>query len=170
LYLALELSADQDLTELGPGGGAGIGYLKSGQGCPGWMSGEGEIWARLHSDYSFAVQPVFVPLEEGMTVKSLDGPVPDVITSNYLRATPNPFNPKTQLSFGLKRAGNVTVSVYDLHGRLVSELYRGFLDVGHHSEEWNGTNSSGQRVSSGVYFARLKGADFALSQKVLLLK
>ncbi len=173
LYLVFEFPLDQVLTTSGSGGGPGIGYLGSGEGCPGWLSGEGEIWARLHRDYSFAVQPVFVPYEEGMAVKSFGGEVeeiPDLVTTNYFRTSPNPFNPVTQLSFGLTKPGDVRIDVYDLQGRHVIQVKSGFLPSGHHTVEWQGRDSAGRGVSSGVYFVRLAGEGFELKQKVLLVR
>ncbi len=173
LYLAIELPPLNNLTSTGFGGGAGIGYLNSNEGCPGWLSGEGEVWGRLHQDYSFAVQPIFVPQEEGMAIKSLGGEgteVPDPVIANYLKAFPNPFNPVTHFSYGLTDPGSVTVDVYDVRGRHVVELVDGFFIAGRHSVEWYGLDSAGQRVSSGVYFAHLKAEGFELKQKVLLVK
>ncbi len=107
LYVAFELPAQVILTARGLGGGPAVGYVDGPGGLPGWLSGEGEIWAQLHEDYSFAVLPRFVAREEGMLVKSLGDAqieaVPDAaeVVSDYLVAGPNPFNPQTEIRFGL---------------------------------------------------------------------
>lgn len=173
LYLVFEFPMDQVLTNEGEDGGPGIGYLGSNEGCSGWLSGEGEIWARLHEDYAFAVQPELIPYEEGMAVKRFDGnavEVHDLVVSNYFRASPNPFNPMTQFQFGLTKAGDVSVDIYDLRGRHVINVQNGFLSAGHHTVEWQGRDSAGRSVSSGVYFVRLLGEGFQLKQKILLVR
>jgi len=96
--------------------------------------------------------------------------MPEVLSSNYFRASPNPFNPQTQLQFGLIKAGNVTIDIYDLQGRRVTQVQNGYLSAGHHTIEWRGRDSANRGVSSGVYFVRLVGDDFQLKQKILLVR
>ncbi len=62
------------------------------------------------------------------------------------------------------------IDVYDLQGRHVNQIQNGILPVGHHSVGWQGKDSAGRGVSSGVYFVRLVGEDFQLKQKVLLVR
>ncbi len=173
LYVAFAFPMGEVLSESGIGGGPGVGYLGANEGCPGWLSGEGEIWARLHEDYSFAVQPVFVPVEEGMAVKCLGDDqkdIPDMVAANYFNASPNPFNPETNFNFGLVKAGDVSIDIYDLKGRKVNQVQNGYMAAGHHTIGWQGRDSAGRGVSSGVYFVRLVGEGFELNQKILLVK
>lgn len=83
---------------------------------------------------------------------------------------PNPFNPDTRIDFALPKAGNVSLTIYDALGRTVKTLASGMLEAGQHTVTWNGTNSQGQTVSSGVYFYRLETAAGAYSRKMMLLK
>jgi hypothetical protein len=86
---------------------------------------------------------------------------------------PNPFNPKTQISFTLSPAGangSVSLEIFDLGGRKVSQLVNGRLTPGAHVETWDGISDGGQPVESGVYFARLTAADGVRTQKMVLLK
>lgn len=69
---------------------------------------------------------------------------------------PNPFNPVTHIAFDVPVAGLTTLSVYDLQGRLIRELVREYLTPGHHRVTWNGTDRTGESVSSGMYFCRLQ--------------
>ncbi|MCF7811797.1 carboxypeptidase regulatory-like domain-containing protein, partial [bacterium] len=78
---------------------------------------------------------------------------------------PNPFNPTTRLSFTLPEPSQVELAVYDLTGRLVHEYDFGRLEVGRHEAMFNGN-----RLSSGIYFARLKAGSEVITQKMLLLK
>jgi len=68
---------------------------------------------------------------------------------------PNPFNPATRLRFELAAAGEVSLTVYDMRGRMVRAFPRSNLDRGEHSQWWDGTNQAGRPVPSGVYLVRL---------------
>lgn len=69
---------------------------------------------------------------------------------------PNPFNPSTTLSFDLPEAKTVRLSIYDIGGRLVRELVSGLYPMGRHTAVWDGKDSVGRSMASGVYFARLQ--------------
>ncbi len=83
---------------------------------------------------------------------------------------PNPFNPTTKIQFDLPSETRVEMQVFDLKGRKVKSLISETLASGHHIVTWNGTDSSGQQVSSGTYFYRLKAGGESLTRKMLLLK
>ena len=176
LYVAFELPAQVILTARGLGGGPAVGYVDGPGGLPGWLSGEGEIWAQLHEDYSFAVLPRFVAREEGMLVKSLGDAqieaVPDAaeVVSDYLVAGPNPFNPQTEIRFGLTREQVVRLDVFDIRGRLVVRLRDGLQPRGHHRVTWQGQDNAGRAVASGVYVAQLKAEDAILTQRLVLVR
>ncbi len=98
-----------------------------------------------------------------------DPPTPshsDYLSQNW----PNPFNPSTTIQFGLKESGHVRLNIYDASGRLVSELVNSTLPAGNYSEIWNGTNSSGAYVASGIYFYRLDAGEFSMKKKMVLLR
>jgi hypothetical protein len=69
---------------------------------------------------------------------------------------PNPFNPRTTIRFDLPAAGPVSLSVYDLAGRLVKVLVEGEIPAGSHEAVWDGRDSAGRGMASGGYFARLQ--------------
>ncbi len=83
---------------------------------------------------------------------------------------PNPFNPRTEISFSLPRAQQAALRIYDLEGKLVRTLVAGRLAAGPHTEVWDGTDGRGARVSSGLYFYRLETPERGLTRKMLLLK
>ena len=64
--------------------------------------------------------------------------------------SPNPFNPRTTLSFTLPTTQHVRLDIHDLRGRLVTTLVRGTLPVGRHEVVWNGRDSSARDVPSSV--------------------
>ncbi len=83
---------------------------------------------------------------------------------------PNPFNPKTTISFALPTAGAVRLAVFDVSGRRVTTLLDGAQPAGAHHVVWDGRDAAGVSLSSGVYFYRLEAAGAQIERKMLLLK
>jgi hypothetical protein len=83
---------------------------------------------------------------------------------------PNPFNPSTTISFGLKVAGNVSLRVYDVSGKLVRVMVEGERSARHYEEVWDGRDESGVPVASGMYFYELKGGNYSHTRKMVLLR
>lgn len=73
-----------------------------------------------------------------------------------LNAYPNPFNPNTTISFYLPKAASVKLNIYNLIGQKVASLANDVYEVGNHRIVWNGKDSEGRNVSSGVYFYKLE--------------
>ncbi|HSG29038.1 MAG TPA: FlgD immunoglobulin-like domain containing protein, partial [Candidatus Krumholzibacterium sp.] len=88
------------------------------------------------------------------------------LDANY----PNPFNPNTVIRYSLRNSTDVSLSIYDVRGALVKTLVRGSQDAGRYSVGWDGTNDIGHKVSSGVYFYRIKTAEFTDTRKMVLLR
>lgn len=78
---------------------------------------------------------------------------------------PNPFNSSTTLKYHLPKTGDVRLSVFDLSGRLVEELFTGRQSIGDYHYLWSGGN-----LPSGVYFLSLQAGDQRVIQKCLLMK
>lgn len=83
---------------------------------------------------------------------------------------PNPFNPATEISFSLPQQLAVTLEIFNLAGQRVTTLIDRDMPAGDYVIPWDGTDSGGARVSTGVYFYRLTAGDFVESRKMLLLK
>ena len=81
---------------------------------------------------------------------------------------PNPFNPTTTIEYQTEKDGMVTVEVLDVAGRLVCSLVDDFQPAGRYSISWNGRNSEGQIVSSGIYFCRLNTPQGTRAMKMVL--
>ena len=88
------------------------------------------------------------------------------LSQNY----PNPFNPDTRIEFKLFESGNTKLIIYDIMGRTVAIFENGELPSGKHYVDWDGTDNTGRRVSSGVYFYQLKGEGFTESKKMVFMK
>jgi hypothetical protein len=83
---------------------------------------------------------------------------------------PNPFNPSTAISFVVPQPSRTRVTVYDVSGALVKTLFDEVVSAGRRTVQWDGTNSTGERVSSGAYFYRLITDNKSTTRKMLLLK
>ncbi len=83
---------------------------------------------------------------------------------------PNPFNPSTSISFVVPRSSRTRLTVYDVSGALVKTLFDEVVSAGQVTVQWDGTNSTGERVSSGAYFYRLITDNKSTTRKMLLLK
>jgi flagellar hook assembly protein FlgD len=83
---------------------------------------------------------------------------------------PNPFNPMTTIKFALPARTMVELQVFDLRGRLVSNLVSREMEPGHHTVKWAGRDDSGRAVPSGAYFYRLRAQGETRTDKMLLLK
>jgi hypothetical protein len=84
---------------------------------------------------------------------------------NLKQNYPNPFNPTTIISYSILTSGNVTLKIYDILGREMAELLNEYQSAGMHSVSFDAS-----KLSSGVYFYRLKVNDFVMSKKMILLK
>jgi hypothetical protein len=82
--------------------------------------------------------------------------------------SPNPFNPTTTIRFEMPEAGQARLVVYDVRGRQVRSLVDGHRDAGAHTAVWDGRDGAGERVSSGIYFYRLQGANATRVRKMVL--
>ena len=93
------------------------------------------------------------------------------LLSNY----PNPFNPETWLPYHLAHDADVTLTIYDIKGALVRQLDLGHQPAGYYTTRtraayWDGSNSLGEVVGSGVYFYQLSAGDFSATRKMVILK
>ncbi|GAB4186945.1 MAG: hypothetical protein Kow00108_23990 [Calditrichia bacterium] len=83
---------------------------------------------------------------------------------------PNPFNPVTTIPYTLDKAGEVTMTIYNLQGQKVKSLVRGFKSAGSHTIVWNGTDDNGHLVGSGLYFYTLKQGNRRITKKMIFVK
>ena len=94
--------------------------------------------------------------------------LPEQVTlyQNY----PNPFNPSTTIRFFLKNDAEASLTIYDVNGKLILNLFEGFQSAGSKSFFWNGTNQSGQKVTTGIYIYRLAVNGIAYNKKMIFIK
>jgi len=171
LYVVFRLPTGSEHVADGYAGGAGIGYTVGANGYTGWISPDGIDWIKLQAAYGMAVQPLLVEAEDGMAGKAMEEPeAPPVTHTALLLPSPNPFNPQTELHYQLKEAGAVDLSVYNVRGERLVRLASGHHASGRYSVAWQGTDSAGQRLASGAYFARFHCGTVVQTQRLTLLK
>ncbi|MCF7811044.1 choice-of-anchor D domain-containing protein [bacterium] len=98
----------------------------------------------------------------------VDDPYEDIIPDAFILqpAFPNPFNSVTSIRYGLPYSSHVSISIYDVSGRMVDELYNGENQVGFQTITWNA-----EGFRSGVYIVQLKSSSgFTVVQKVMLIR
>jgi hypothetical protein len=88
----------------------------------------------------------------------------------FFQNYPNPFNPVTTLRYNLPEDGLINITIYDIMGRVVSNLVSSQQNAGYKSVQWNANNSAGQPVSAGVYLYQIRAGEFVQTRKMVLLK
>ena len=127
-----------------------------------WPCGNEEVFTDLAVDQKLTI------VENGTTAApDAQTPAADL---RLLPAHPNPFNPRTKLSFDLPHDGRVHLAVYDVGGRLVRILSDGPLPAGRHQVTWSGVDEAGRPVATGAYLLRLRQGTHTAVQRVTLMK
>jgi len=88
------------------------------------------------------------------------------IQQNY----PNPFNPETRFEYTISQSNQVSLIVYDILGKEVQTIYKGFRNPGTYHERWRGAGKNNQIVASGVYFFQLKVGENRITKKMVFGK
>ena len=83
---------------------------------------------------------------------------------------PNPFNPATNISYELPDAANVRLSIYNLLGQEVRTLVNGAMEAGYYTVNWDGNDSSGRQVASGIYLYRIQAGEHVQARRMMMLK
>ena len=83
---------------------------------------------------------------------------------------PNPFNPTTKIRFTNDRSSNVKVTVYALNGEKVATIMNRQVNAGAYDVSWNGKNSNGSIVPTGMYLYDIESDGRRLQGKMLFLK
>ena len=128
----------------------------------GTPAGDQEV---VFQDFVFVPEGVVSSVEDGT-----GGKIPAAPAGRMHPAAPNPFNPQTVVRFDLVRDGFTELDVFDMNGRNVRTLTSGHLEAGEHRATWDGRDNGGRPLASGVYLFRLRGSDFAETQRVALIK
>ena len=134
------------------------------------VSERGGSWSMFVGVGGTAVNAVYtpVPAAPSQTVTAITD---TALLHNY----PNPFNPETWIPYQLATPAQVRLSIYAADGHLVRQLALGHQPAGVYLSRsraayWDGRNTQGEPVASGIYFYTLKAGAFSATRKMLILK
>ena len=83
---------------------------------------------------------------------------------------PNPFTLRTNIRFGLPRTSQVALKIYSSSGVLLKTLVSETRSRGYHNARWDGTDYTGRKVPSGIYFCRLETNENIETKKIVKLE
>ena len=113
-------------------------------------------------------QGLFTTLNFVLLQGSGESQVPIVtgLHGNY----PNPFNPITTISYSVKEPGKVRLEIFNIRGQLVRTLINEYHDTGNYKRVFDGEDSRGRILSSGVYFIKMTALGYQKASKMMLMK
>ena len=88
------------------------------------------------------------------------------IFNNY----PNPFNPETKIDYRIPKGTIFRIEIIDIQGKLVKTLIHDKISQGDGQVKWDGRETGGFMLPSGIYFYRLSSPDFIQTKKIVLLR
>lgn len=98
------------------------------------------------------------------------GDAPSPAAAVTVRAFPNPLNPDVRITVTSPSRAAGSADVYDVAGRHVARVWEGVLAAGDNRFTWDGTDAGGGRVSSGIYFLRVRAGAVVRTTKLTVLK
>lgn len=111
------------------------------------------------------------PLQSFIYPFTIDPDTPPVPEQTKLYANyPNPFNPRTYISFDLAESAVVELRIFNLRGQLIRTIFHDMLDAGNYRFVWDGRDSQNRKVSSGLYFYQLRCPGINLRRKMMLIE
>ncbi len=99
-------------------------------------------------------------------------PVSEVVPGAFALGQnyPNPFNPTTTLEYSIPVRSNVEIAIFNILGQQVATVVNDMHDAGAHRATWNGKDSFGKPVASGIYFYQMRAGSFEQVKKMMLMK
>lgn len=185
-YLCVEIARDGGAFEPIVGRMAGTnddpsvpevtGWARCDADLTPWVGGSVRLRFRFHSDVWGTYAGSF--LDDVMVTGRVARPSPVVdqapaSASIFARAPgcfPNPFNPRTRITFSLAAAAEVSAAIYDLKGRCIARLSEGPAPAGEQILEWEGTDDAGRAVAAGNYVLRVRAGSETAAGKLVLVR
>ena len=137
-----------------------------------WNNRGGRLWVQSYANCFPATWSQYVN-SHWTYMGALSTVDNDNITANKFELKgnyPNPFNPTTKIRFTNDRASNVKVTVYSLKGEKVATIMNKQVNSGTYDVSWNGKNTSGKVVPTGMYLYDIESDGRRLQGKMLFLK
>ncbi len=138
-----------------------------------WAGSNIYLRFRLVTDYAVGELGMYIDNLQVMSGLDTSAPIPpEGVPYSYriVSAYPNPFNPSTSIKYETAAAGNVEWSIYNIAGQLVRHEELTVAAAGAHTFVWNGANTGGRSVPTGLYFAQMKAGGHSATRKLLLLR
>ncbi len=162
------------LHELDPTAG-GAGYLGETRFDLGGLGFDGPRYFRAecrthdgNAGHRAYTNPIWIYFDPNLDAAAIAAAPPRPILGPNV---PNPFNPATEIRFGLPEPATVTLAIYDLQGRRVRTLLSAAPRLpGYQRALWDGRGGSGDALPSGVYLARLTTSGETRTQRVVLIR
>ena len=116
-------------------------------------------------------QDISIDVDIGAAPSAPVVPAKTALLPNY----PNPFNPETWIPYQLAKPAEVTLIIYDMRGVVVRRLALGHRAASvyrsrNRAAHWDGRNTIGEKVATGVYFVKFTAGDYTATRKMLILK
>ena len=111
---------------------------------------------------------LFWKRDKTVDVKEANNSIPDEF--NLYQNYPNPFNPSTTIRFSIPQEAKVNIKVYNILGKEITQLLNEIRRSGEYEISWNGRDSKGNQMPSGVYFIKLVADKYNKTIKAVLLK
>ncbi len=134
----------------------------------------GEIVENIQGIFTFSFGTFKIEVRDKNDFGTISGINPDYkatpFTYQLRQNYPNPFNPETRISFEIPQAQKVSLIIYNVLGQKVRTLVDDSFNAGRHVINWDGLNDSYSRVPTGMYFYRIKAANYIATRKMLMIK
>ena len=139
-----------------------------------FFDGDEDVERFISTEVAFRVNETLGTVEQPFVLETRArrigdrGFIPNTFTLG--QSFPNPFNPTTQIGYGLPQDGQVNIAIYNLVGQKIRTLVSGVESAGYRYVTWNGRSDEGYAVPSGMYFYVMQAESFRQVKKVMLLK
>ncbi len=111
----------------------------------------------------------FGPITLAYSTNSTTPPVIPAVTT--LKAVyPNPFNPNAVIPYTLAESRDVTIHIYNTRGQIIRSFYQGTQPANSYQIAWDGTDTNGNALGTGVYHIRLLAGKDSFQRKAVLIK
>jgi hypothetical protein len=87
-----------------------------------------------------------------------------------MNISPNPASDKISVEFNISNSGLTKIDVIDMNGKVIAEIFNGYLSAGNQFASWNLRDNTNQNVSNGVYLIRLQSPKQILVKQVSIIK
>ncbi len=146
-------------------------------GLPEYPLSQWRVWSLAQSDDA---QYIFMTdsrplgsmhrLSQVLLTSVQETPASQIIDFNLQPNYPNPFHAETKIEFSVNNASYITLDIYNVVGERICRLINQRFSTGTHSTFWNGRDSKGDELGSGIYLLRLQAGKEILGRKILLIR